>query len=498
MLKINTEVIKRQENFWNHCLFHPTDAVEDAWGKRILDRLSADGSIQTVRIYTMFEDIVLKDENGKLTYDFRVNDLRLDYLVEKGLDLMLAYAGIPDCIALNNQTRTSVSKNKTRYKGKLFNTSAPEDYALWEEICYEYTKHIIERYGIETVSKWHLHCFNEPDIAAFFLADLPEDEACTKIRVQEYCKLYHAFEKGIRKASDKLCIGGPALAWHLDFLGDFLDYVKEHRLQLDYIPLHNYGTSPDRLNDGSRPFCVGNNVEKQRKLMQTIREHGFGDTEIVLDEWGAATAGFFNKEEAPLLMFRETEKFASYYVKLIAAFIKENFPVSKMLICLSGQHEMIEDFSGFRNFFTMNFIAKPIYNAHIMASKLGESLLQVDCDTENVCVIPTRIADGDYAVLLTYSSDTFEEDLPAIEETVEFAEDITGKKVTVYGIDKKTTNPYRLSERKGMTNPSQEEIKELREEGRLKPIADYIHDGTKALTLSMTANATFLITVTAQ
>ncbi len=37
MIQIHQSVLRRQKNFWNNCLFHPTDAVEDPWGRRILD-----------------------------------------------------------------------------------------------------------------------------------------------------------------------------------------------------------------------------------------------------------------------------------------------------------------------------------------------------------------------------------------------------------------------------------------------------------------------------
>lgn len=83
MLTVKNTAIRNIRNFWNHCLFHPTDAIEDPWGKRILDRMASDGSIQTVRIYAMLEDIVYTDETGVLQYDFRLSDLRLDYMVEK-------------------------------------------------------------------------------------------------------------------------------------------------------------------------------------------------------------------------------------------------------------------------------------------------------------------------------------------------------------------------------------------------------------------------------
>ena len=30
------------KNFWNAIHFHPTDAIEDAWGQRILNRVAED------------------------------------------------------------------------------------------------------------------------------------------------------------------------------------------------------------------------------------------------------------------------------------------------------------------------------------------------------------------------------------------------------------------------------------------------------------------------
>ena len=123
MIKIFNETLKKQKNFWSGCVFHPTDAIEDPWGKRILDQIAKDKACKYVRIYTMFEDIVYYDGNDALQFDFRVSDLRMDYLVEQGFDLLLAYGGIPDCIARSCNRKSSAAKGKTRYKGKMWNTS---------------------------------------------------------------------------------------------------------------------------------------------------------------------------------------------------------------------------------------------------------------------------------------------------------------------------------------------------------------------------------------
>ena len=491
MIKLENTVLSRRKNFWNHCLFHPTDAVEDAWGRRIIDRMAADGAVKSIRIYTMFEDIVYLGEGGEVKYDFRLSDLRLDYLVGLGYDLVLGYAGIPDCLASSLDGRTSNAKGGTRYKGKLWNTSPVRDLSLWEEVCYEYTKHIVERYGEKTVSGWRCHCFNEPDEPSFFLANLAKEDV--KERVDAYFPMYEAFVRGVRRATRCIPVGGPALSDKMEFLEGFLDKVRESGVELNYISLHFYGTRPAYLNAGERLSAVAN-AKQQKAKYEIIKRCGFGNTTIIADEWGAATNGFFNSEECKVLMFRETEVNSAYFVSLIDELIRSELPIERLMICLSGQHEMTEDFSGFRNFFTLNFIAKPIYNSYVLTSRLHENLLAASCESKLVRVIPTRSDEGSYAVVLTYAAEHFDEDLPTLCERVRFPEEAVGRRVTVWCIDREHTNPYRLYQKMGTKNPSPEEIKLLREEGRLKPASEFVAADTD-VEITMTANSVFLITV---
>ena len=59
MIRICKNAIKKQTNFWNNATFHPTDAVEDPWGKRILDKMAEERTAKTIRIYAMLEDMEL-------------------------------------------------------------------------------------------------------------------------------------------------------------------------------------------------------------------------------------------------------------------------------------------------------------------------------------------------------------------------------------------------------------------------------------------------------
>ena len=498
MIKISNEIVKKQPNFWNGCLFHPTDAIEDDWGKRILDQIAEDKACHTVRIYTMFEDIVSVDEAGNLCFDFTLSDIRMDYMTEKGYNLLLAYGGMPDCIAREDCGKSSAAKGKTRYKGKMWNTSPPKTPELWEEVCYQYTKHIVERYGVDRVNGWYCQCFNEPDMPMFFMKDEPWD---TMHRVEEYMSMYEGFVRGVRRAGTSISVGGPTLAASTFFLENFLKFVKAKNLELNYITMHFYGTDPPYLNTGDGGVSVWGNLDRQRPKIDIIKKCGFEDTPIIADEWGAASMGFFNKDECKFLMFRETEINSAYFVRFIYFLIRSGLNIKNLLICLSGQHEMTEDFSGFRNFFTLNFIKKPIYNAYILASKLQENVLRCSTDITTrgptdkdiVTVIPTKNDDGKYAVLLCYGEGNFLIPAEDKEETIAFEEDIIGRKLTIWCIDKEHTNPYRMAQRNGWKNLTAEQIEILREEGNMKPV--YTGKATGKIDLHLTAGATYLITI---
>lgn len=497
-IKISSEAIKKQKNFWNNCVFVPTDGVEDSWGKRLLDKMAEDKAVQTVRVFSMFEDIVYMDDDGNLAYDFRTSDSRLDYLVEKGFNILIAYACVPPCIALDKNEKTSPSSlGKTRYKGKMLYTSVPKDFKLYENICYEYTKHLIERYGIDVVSKWYLQCHNEPDLVNFFLKDLDREKE-KETRVKAYCELYKHFEAGVMRASDKLHIGGPTVAGVRGFLDYFLYYVRDNKLRLDYIAVHNYGgVNPESLYNGTKTISVDNWINYQKiAYMDPIEKCGFSDCELVVDEWGMITCGQKTITQSPPVIARDTEVFSSFYVKLIYSILEKNWDISKMAMCLSGQTEYITEFQGSRSFFTtINYIAKPIYNTFVLAAKLYDNLLTTDNDNDNLFVIPTKNDADQFSVLLTYSSREFKEDIPELTETLTFDTDITGKKVTIWCIDKNTTNPYRMYERLGMNELGDQEIKLLREEAKMKPIAEFVAKESDEIQLKLTPNAVYLVQV---
>jgi Zn-dependent M16 (insulinase) family peptidase len=148
--------------------------------------------------------------------------------------------------------------------------------------------------------------------------------------------------------------------------------------------------------------------------------------------------------------------FSAYFAKLVYQLIESGINISKLMICLSGQHEMVTDFSGFRNFFTLNFITKPIYNAHLMTSKMGDLLVQSKMDNEHVYAVSTKDEQGNYSTLLTYCSKHFEEDLPEILEVVqELAADLNPPLDPESAKDLPFFDPVPVKKNEGLTTAGQ-------------------------------------------
>ena len=144
------------------------------------------------------------------------------------------------------------------------------------------------------------------------------------------------------------------------------------------------------------------------------------------------------------------------------------------------------------------FIKKPIYNAFILGSKLGDGLLACEGKRENMSVLATKHEDGGFAVMLAYASQRFNEKLDGVSEELAL-EGISGKRtVRVWCIDELHTNPYALSLRENIgDNPTGEQIERMREEGILKPLCEYEKnfDTDNTVTVEFTDNALVLVEI---
>jgi xylan 1,4-beta-xylosidase len=75
----------------------------------------------------------------------------------------------------------------------------PKDYKRWQELNHQVAAHMVQRYGMETVSTWYWEVWNEPDGKYYW-----------KGTEDEYNKLYDYAVAGVRQAIPHARVGGPA------------------------------------------------------------------------------------------------------------------------------------------------------------------------------------------------------------------------------------------------------------------------------------------------
>ena len=492
-------------NFWNHIHFHPTDAIEDGWGQMVLNNVRKDNVAKYLRMHSMFEDIVSRDADGKLVYDFTDCDKRCDYLVESGFKALVCFDFMPVCLASDPVG----SFSNIRYKNKKFNYSSPVDYKEWQEISAAYTKHLIERYGEEEISTWYFHCWNEPD-SGYWISRMGNDEwdeIGATDKIDEYIKLYDHFAAGVTSVCDKIKIGGPSCAGSDRFIRLFMEHVTkgtntvtgETGTRCDFISVHCYSQGIYSNLPNKTYVSPDNIMQRLNTLHELMKKCGIGSKEVVLDEWGIAGGGFLGIDRDPRMIFRETEYYPAFFARLIDLIRnKTEMNLTLMMICLSGQDHSVTDFDGFRTFFTANSFKKPVYNGYALCSKLGNNLLETDFEKDEYNgIIPTADDSGNVKILLYRHCDVYDGVIGNCNSRL-CVEGLKGKyKVKHYRIDKTTSNAYTkwsdLNKPTQLTMVQREIIEKAGELSLYYPEETVELDGSFVQDIIMTQNSVSLI-----
>jgi xylan 1,4-beta-xylosidase len=222
---------------------------------------------------------------------------------------------------------------------------------------------------------------------------------------------------------------------------------------------------------------VGRLLARTLELRRIADQCGYPGIEMIVDEWGASENGFAGTDACPPMSFRDTEYFAAFFAKLIDTYTRRGANVSKLMLCLSGQHGHTRDFQGYRSFFTLNRFPNPIYNAYALAARLGEELLDFGGGADGITngstdghigVFPTRTADGGLAVMLYRANEDLHKSIGSAEATLNIR-GLSGKYIQRHWrIDRATSNSRaKWLELGSPENPSQQERETVLRAGRL-------------------------------
>jgi hypothetical protein len=143
-------------------------------------------------------------------------------------------------------------------------------------VGFNFTRHCVQRYGLDEVRQWYFEVWNEPNLSGFW--------SSTR---DEYWKLYDAAAAGVKAVDSKLRIGGPATS-KANWVAEMIEHCVQNDVPIDFVSTHLYPQDEyveyeDR--EGS-PHTLGEFfVDMVRGVQETVRNSALPDLEIHWTEW---------------------------------------------------------------------------------------------------------------------------------------------------------------------------------------------------------------------
>jgi xylan 1,4-beta-xylosidase len=456
-------------HFWEH-MFGSGRAIlslRDSYCRDLREVKQITG-MQYIRFHAIFHDevgVYDEDGQGKPILNFSYVDQIYDGLLANGVRPFVELSFMPKKLAAKEALHAFWYKQ---------NVAPPKDYAKWDEMITQFTKHLVDRYGIDEVSQWYFEVWNEPNID--FWAGDPKQAT--------YFELYDHTARDIKAVSPRLRVGGPATA-QAAWADVFIRHCAENGIPVDFVSSHAYA------NDSSEDvFGTHEEIPRDRmvcravaKVHEQIKSSPLPNLPLL---WSEFNASYKNEPDV-------TD--SAYMGPWLADTIRQcDGLVNEMSYwtfsdVFEEQGVVKQPFYGGYGLIAAGGIPKPAFNAFLLLHRLGEQRLAVSSDSALV----TRRADGTLVVAAWNMTD------PGAQGTskeVEFRFEHTHvAEARVTRLDPQNGDVHQAYQALGSPRyPSREQIEKLRAASRLaSPEVHAVENG--ALTLSIPAQGLVLLEV---
>jgi xylan 1,4-beta-xylosidase len=428
---------------------------------------------------------IYTEKDGKPVYDFTIVDRIIDTYVARGIHPYLQLGFMPEALtsAPRDVPYRRPWKPGVAYKGITAGWSyPPRDYAKWEELAFQWTRHNVARYGREEVERWYFQTWNEPNLD-FYWVGTPE----------QFYRTHDYAVAGIRRALPTARVGGPDVA---GAGGAVMDGFLRHVVSGTNFATGRTGTPTDFLSFHAKgnPSLVDGHVRMGLADQLRTVDEGFAKiaavptlrhTPIVIgenDPEGCAAC------PGPQNAYRNGTMYSSYtaasYARLWELARKHDVRLDGALtwaFTFVGQPW----FAGYRQLAT-NGVDLAVLNVFRLFEKLGsEQLATVSsgqrslnsllangvCETPDVGAIATRSHDGKIAILLWHYHD---DDVAGPSATVRIRLNGQGQSkgsraAALWRVDRDHANAFAAWQGMGAPSaPSPNQIRQLEASSQLK------------------------------
>jgi xylan 1,4-beta-xylosidase len=345
-----------------------------------------------VRFHNILHDevgVYDEDEQGRPVYNFAYVDQIYDGLLKNGVRPFVEISFMPKKLALRQDVHLFW------YKPIV---APPKDYIKWDDLIRAFAQHLVDRYGLDEVSKWYFEVWNEPNID-FWTGD-PKQAT--------YFELYDHTARALKSVSLRLRVGGPATS-SAHWVDSFIQHAVAQNVPTDFISSHGYGD--DSVQD---LFGTDEEIPMDRRVclaIKKVHDQIAGSARpglpLMWTEWNVPSFGPLNARDT------------TYVGAALADDIRQCDGLVQMMSFWTFSDVFEEGgpghepFDGSFGLAALGGIKKPSYSAFALLHKLGQQrILQ---DSSNVLV--TRHHDGSLAIAAWNLVDP---DKSGTEQRVEF------------------------------------------------------------------------------
>ena len=242
------------------CAGRANEGLRTSWVEQ-LRMVKEHCGFQYLRMHGMFDDdmfVYFEDRKGNPVYNWQYLDEVYDRMLDIGIRPFVELSFFPKGIAADD------GKVQMWYQNRI--TYDPKRLPKWKGLVEVFTRHVVERYGLEEVRRWYFEVWNEPNLNMTPKAGFFEGTR------SDYFQLYKASAEAIKGVDSQLRVGGPATSnfiadhrhdgevldntksvfydqasinkqdWKAVWMTEFLDFCAKEHLPVDFISCHAYPT----------------------------------------------------------------------------------------------------------------------------------------------------------------------------------------------------------------------------------------------------------------
>jgi xylan 1,4-beta-xylosidase len=427
-----------------------------------------------VRFHAIFHDevgVYDEDDAGHPQYNFSYVDQIYDGLIANGVRPFVELSFMPKKLAAKEAIHAFWYKQ---------NISPPKDWDKWDDLITHFSKHLVERYGIDEVSRWYFEVWNEPNLD--FWAGDPRQET--------YWQLYDHTARALKQVNVRLRVGGPSTA-QAAWADAFIQHCAENKVPVDFVSSHVYG------NDSAKDvFKTEEQIPRDqmvcravKKVHDQIRASTMPDLPLI---WTEYNASYFNEPSV-------TD--STYMGPWMANTIRQCDGLTEMMSywtfsdVFEEQGVVKQPFYGGFGLIAADDIRKPAFNAFKILHELGDERISADDPSLLVTRVKGSSAKNTQLVIAAWNLVPPDQTGSAKTIHLRFEHLSAGRQVSISRVDRNHGDVHPAYEQMGQPRyPTQQQIRSLQQAAELPAPETQSLTGND-LTLDIAPNGLVIIKV---